>query len=128
VPHPSGGRVDAFRGRFGSVRYTFDLHVTGRELSEFTVTPPKGVKLSTMAKVTDATGKTVDATVNMDGSTLKITFAQPVAIRTKMQVELDQIKMINNAMIWDLETAGKLSGINQPISLMTLRMRPGISR
>lgn len=120
--------MDFLKGKSGPLRYTFDLHVTGRELSEFMVVAPAGVKLSSAANLTTIDGKSINTDTSIEANTLKITFATPMTIGTKLRIELDQIKTINNLMIWDLETAGKVDGISQPISLMTLRMQPGIRR
>ena len=125
VPHTTGSRVDA-AGRFGPSRYTIAIHVTGYELSEFLITSPKGLRLGPLVKVFGPDGNVIDTRVEMIGETVKLAFAQPIALRSNLTIQLDGVKTSDNTVIRDLEMSAKMRGMNAFIPLMTVRMMPGI--
>ena len=128
VPHPEGGQQTLFNGLSSPVRYSFKLHVTGYTLSELKLTTQEGMQLSRSIDIRDANGQIVPATIELQGQVAKISFAQPIALNSKLSIDLNQVKIMGNDRIWELETSGKLGNLNADIPLQTIRLSPSISR
>lgn len=128
IPHPEGGQQTGFNGLSSPVRYSFKLHVTGYTLSELNLIAPEGMRLSQSIDIRDANGQIVPATIELQGQVAKISFAQPVALNSKLSIDLNQVKTMGNDRIWELETSAKLGNLNADIPLQTIRLSPSISR
>lgn len=128
IPHPEGGQQTGFNGLSSPVRYSFKLHVTGYTLSELNLIAPEGMRLNQSIDIRDANGQIVPATIVLQGQVAKISFAQPVALNSKLSIDLNQVKTMGNNRIWELETSGKLGNLNADIPLQTIRLSPSISR
>jgi hypothetical protein len=126
VPHPEGGQQTLSGGRFSPARYSFKLHVTGYTLSELKLITPEGMRLSKSIEVQDKNGQTIPATVELQGQVATISFAQPVALDSKLHIDLNQVKTSDNDRIWDVETSGKLGELKGDIPLQTIRLSPSM--
>jgi hypothetical protein len=124
VPHPEGGNQTSTNGRFGPARYSFGLHVTGRTISELTLSAPEGIHLSPSIAIVDQQGKTVDAAIALQGQTATIAFTQSVALGTRLSIDLNNIKRTDNSLSWELAASGKLDNLKESIPLQTIRMSP----
>jgi hypothetical protein len=122
VPHTSGGM--RIGGRFSPTRYSFRLHVTGRMISELKLRAPEGLSLSKSIDIIDQSGRKVAATIGTQGQTTTISFAQPVALGTKLKINLNDVERTYNALIWELETSAVLDGLQGDIPLQTVRLSP----
>jgi len=125
VPHPEGGTQTRLAGRFSPARYSFRYHVTGYTLSELKFTAPVGMQLSRSIDIMDQNGQKVAATIALQGQVAIVTFAQPVALDSKLSIDLNDVKTSDNSRIWELETSGKLGSIKEDIPLQTVRLLPG---
>jgi hypothetical protein len=125
VPHPEGGTQTSSNGRFSPARYSFRFHVTGHTLSELRFTAPIGMQLSQSIDVMDQNGQKVAATIGLEGQVAVVTFAQPVALDSKLSIDLNDVKTTDNSRIRELETSGKLDNFKEDISLQTIRLSPG---
>lgn len=128
IPHPEGGQQTGFNGLSFPVRYSFKLHVTGYTMSELNLIAPEGMRLSQSIDIRDAKGQIVPTTIELQGQVAKISFAQPVALNSKLSIDLNQVKTMGNDRIWELETTAKLGNLNADIPLQTIRLSPSISR
>lgn len=124
VPHIEGGSQTSYEGRFGPTRFIFKMHVTGRTISELQLKAPKGVSLTRSISITNQAGEKVASTIELQDQTVTISFAQPIALDSELRFSLDGVKTIDNAQTWHLETSGKLDGIQEAISLQTIRISP----
>ncbi len=124
VPHPEGGTQTRLVGRFSPVRYSFRFHVTGYTLSELKFTAPIGMQLSRSIDIMDQNGQRVEATIDLQGQVAIVTFAQPVALGSKLSIDLNDVKTRDNSRIRELETSGKLGSIKEDIPLQNVRFSP----
>jgi hypothetical protein len=125
VPHPEGGRQTGLNGRYAPARYSFRFHVTGRTLSELRFTAPAGMQLSPSIDITDQSGQPVATTIALQEQVAVVTFAQSVALGSKLSIDLNYVKTRDNSRIWELETSGKLDNLKEDILLQTVRLSPG---
>ena len=125
VPHPEGGTQTRLAGRFSPARYSFRFHVTGYTLSELKFTAPVGMQLSRSIDIMDQNGQKVAATIALQGQVATVTFAQPVALDSKLSIDLNDVRTRDNSRIRELETSGKLGSIKEDIPLQTVRLSPG---
>jgi hypothetical protein len=125
VPHPEGGTQTLSGGRYAPARYSFRFHVTGRTLSELKFIAPEGIRLNPSIDITDQSGQPVASTIELQGQVAVVTFAQPVALGSKLRIDLNNVKTADNSRIWELETSGKLDNLKEDISLQTIRLSPG---
>jgi Protein of unknown function (DUF2808) len=124
VPHPEGGNQTSTNGRFGPARYSFGLHVTGRTISELTLSAPKGIHLSQSIAIVDQHGKSVDAAIALQGQVITIVFPRPIALGTTLHIDLNGVKRTDNSLSWELDASGKLDNLKESIQLQTIRMSP----
>ena len=125
VPHLEGGTQTRIAGRFSPARYSFRYHVTGYTLSELKFTAPVGMQLSRSIDIMDQNGQKVAATIALQGQVAIVTFARPVALDSKLSIDLNDVKTRDNSRIWELETSSKLDSLKETISLQTVRFSPG---
>jgi Protein of unknown function (DUF2808) len=126
VPHLMSSRVEA-AGRFGMARYTMTFHITGRELSELFITQPQSVRFSNSVHIFDESGNALANQVDRTEKGLRLIPKTPIAIGTKLTIELDHVKSIDNSRIYELETSAKMGSISDLIPLDTVRMMPRIN-
>lgn len=125
VPHPEGGTQTRLAGRFSHARYSFRYHVTGHTLSELRFTAPVGMQLSRSIDIMDQNGQKIAATIALQGQVAIVTFARPVALDSKLSIDLNDVKTIDNSRTWDLGTSGKLDNLKESTVLQTVRLSPG---
>jgi Arc/MetJ family transcription regulator len=124
VPHPEGGAQTRANGLFSPTRYSFRFHVTGYTLSELKFTAPEGMRLNQSIDISDQNGQKVMAMIALQGQVAVVTFAQPVALGSRLSFDLNDVKTKNNGRIWELETSGKIGNLKEDISLQTIRLSP----
>jgi hypothetical protein len=124
VPHPEGGMQMLGGGKFSPTGYRFRFHVTGYTLSELKFIAPEGMSLSRSISIYDKSGQAVPATVEVQGQIATISFTQPVALDSKLNIQLNQVKTIDNSRIWELETSARLGDLKTDIPLQTIRLSP----
>ncbi len=122
VPHPEGGQQTFPNGGFSPTRYSFSFHVTGRTLTELSLTTPEGIRLGEDIVIADETGKPVLTKIAVQGLNTTILFSEPIKVESKLRININTIKAINNFSIWELVISGKLDDIKEYIPLQTLRM------
>ena len=126
VPHPEGGKQTLVNGKFSPTRYSFKFHITGYTLSELKLIAPEGMQISQSIDIRDKNGKIVPKTVTLQGQTAIISFTQSITLDDKLDIDLNQVKSIDNSRIWELETSGKLGDLKVSIPLQTIRLSPSV--
>ena len=94
---PEGGTQTRLAGRFSPARYSFRYHVTGHTLSELRFTAPVGMQLSRSIDIMDQNGQKIAATIALQGQVAIVTFARPVALNSKLSIDLNDVKTIDNS-------------------------------
>lgn len=124
VPHPEGGKQTLPNGNLSSTRYSFSFHITGRTLSELSLTTPQGIRLSEDISIVDETGKIVRSTIKVEGLKTIISFSEPIKLGKNLRIDLNNVKTMYHSSIWELTVSGKLDNLKEDISLQTIRMSP----
>lgn len=126
VPHIVGGIGNPNNTSFQTANYSIKLHVTGRSLLQVSIEPPTGGRLSDAIEITDESGKKLDATVSLNGQRVLIVFAQPIAPGSTLTIGMQQVRTLDNEMVWHFPVAAKLEGISEDISMGAVRVQPHI--
>jgi len=83
------------------------------------------MQLSRSIDIMDQNGQRVATTIALQGQVAIVTFARPVALDSKLSIDLNDVKTRDNSRIRELETSGKLGSIKEDIPLQTVRFSPG---
>ena len=75
------------------------------------------MQLSRSIDIMDQNGQKVAATIALQGQVAIVTFAQPVALDSKLSIDLNDVKTRDNRRIRELEISGKLGSIKEDIPL-----------
>jgi len=99
VPHIDGN-LQFPATRWGIFRHTFRLHVpqNSKAVTQLLVKVPDNVTISKNIQdidVVDEKGQKINTNVSVNGKTILLAFAEPVAPNTKFDIELNKIKRRN---------------------------------
>ncbi|BAY35485.1 hypothetical protein NIES2107_73970 (plasmid) [Nostoc carneum NIES-2107] len=99
VPHIDGN-TQFPPMRWGTFRHTFRLHVPqdSKAVTQLLIKIPENVTLSNSTQdidVVDKKGQKINTNVSVNGKTILVAFAEPVAPNTKFDIELNKIKRRN---------------------------------
>jgi hypothetical protein len=86
--------------RWGSFRHTFQLHVpqNSKAVTQLLIKVPDNVTISNDIQdidVVDEKGQKINTNVSVNGKTILLAFAEPVAPNTKFDIDLNKIKRQN---------------------------------
>lgn len=126
VPHIVGGVGNPNNMPFQPANYSIKLHVTGRSLLQLSIEQPNGVRLSDRIEIIDQSGKKLDAAILLSEQRALITFAQPVRLGTTLTVDMQQMKTLDNEIIWHFPVIANLEGISGDIPIGVVRVQPYI--
>mgnify|MGYP002777130359 CR=1 FL=1 len=126
VPHIIGGVSNPNNTSFQVANYSIKLHVTGRSLLQLSIGLPTKVRLSNEIKIIDKFGKKLNSTVSLNGQSVLITFAQPVAPGTTLTIDMQQVETPDNEMVWHFPVIARLEGISGDIPMGAVRVQPHI--
>ena len=83
------------------------------------------MQLSRSIDIMDQNGQKIAATIALQGQVAIVTFARPVVLDSKLSIDLNDVKTIDNSRTWDLGTSGKLDNLKESTVLQTVRLSPG---
>jgi hypothetical protein len=86
--------------RWGTFRHTFRLHVpqNSKAITQLLVKVPDNVTISNNIQdidIVDEKGQKINTNVSVNGKTILLAFAEPVAPNTKFDIDLNKIKRRN---------------------------------
>ncbi|WP_373524848.1 DUF2808 domain-containing protein [Nostoc sp.] len=99
VPHIDGNSQFP-PTRWGTFRHTFRLHVpqNSKAVTQLLIKVPNNVTISNNIQdidVVDQKGQKINTNVSVNGKTILLAFAEPVAPNTKLEIDLNKIKRRN---------------------------------
>jgi Protein of unknown function (DUF2808) len=99
VPHIDGNSQFP-PTRWGIFRHTFRLHVpqNSKAVTQILVKVPDNITISNNIQdidVVDEKGHKINTNVSVNGKTILLAFAEPVAPNTKLEIDLNKIKRRN---------------------------------
>ncbi len=107
-----------------SGNYQIRVHVVGRGLAQLVIKAPTGVRLSEAIKLTDQSGKPINATVSLSGQKATIALAQVISPDTMLAIELKNVKTSIDPITWFFSVSSQLAGLNGEIGLGLARIQP----
>lgn len=108
---------------FRGATHQFEIHVQGRPISELSIDLPEEVSIRRGIKVTDGSGKKVDAKVSVNGRKATAVFSQPVAPDTVLSVSLQGVETPGYGNTWTYRVYTKDAGLTAEIPLGTALIR-----
>lgn len=92
APHLTTSSALPSNARAPFANYRFGIHVIGYSLAELSIDIPEGVKVGGGITITDQFGKKLEANTAIEGKTVMIVFAQPVAPETILRIRLNSVR------------------------------------
>ncbi len=124
VPHIVRSAINPNSNPYQSAHFYFTVHVAGRSLSQLVINSPERIRLSKSIELTDQSGRKLDATVSLEGGKAIISFTQPVAPETILEIDMKEIRLPGYSQTWFFTVSSKLEGLNAEIPLGAVRFNP----
>jgi|GEM_PF-437783 len=104
----------------------FAVKVQGNELSQLTIDFPEDLMITDGIRVTDNSGKKVDAKINVNNKQATIDFSQPVAVGTTLKIALRGVtnnSTTGHARTWLYPVNSRSVGLQSDIPLGLVRIQ-----
>jgi hypothetical protein len=101
--------------------YHFELRVGGGSLSQITIDMPDEIAIGEI-EVKSQSGQKIDATTSTNNKVATLTFAQPIAVGTTMDVYLRDVSTRwRYPKTWFFPISGSVGGVNIPFGLARIQ-------
>ena len=107
------------------VRHTIRLHVSQEStaLSQVIIDVPSGLTVSNDIILSDSSGQKINATVSVNGRQVTLAFPQPVAPGTKLDIDLNNVKISGVSNAWLYRVSAKFAGSDTKFPLGVAQIR-----
>lgn len=123
-PHVDGA-VQFPQTKWRIVRHTIKLHVPQESsaLSQMIIDVPAGLTASNDINLSDQSNRKIDTNVSFNGRQITLVFPQPVAPGTKLDIDLNNVKISGVSNAWLYHVSAKIAGsdINFPLGVARIR-------
>jgi hypothetical protein len=110
---------------FSDATHQFEVHVSGKEISELVIQLPEGVSISRGVDVKTKSGTKVPANVSINEEKARLVFSQPVAPGVSILVSMKGVETpfyASNGHTWHYKVFATKVGMKEEISLGLARV------
>lgn len=113
------------QGKTRNFRHTIRLHILQDEgsISQLTIDVPVGLIVRNDITITDQSGKQINTNVSVNDGKVILTFSEPVASETKLNIALNRVLRIGISNAWLYRISEKFAGSNTELSIGTAQFR-----
>jgi len=106
-------------------RHTIRLHIPQESsaLSRLSIEVPKGLTVRNDITVSDQSGQEIDATISINGRQLTVTFPEPVAPGTLLNIAMNNVRRFGSSNVWLYHLSAKVVGTEVDIPLGVAQFR-----
>lgn len=107
------------------VRHTIRLHIPKKSsaLSQIILDVPVGLTPSNNIRLSDSSGQEINANVSINGRKVTIVFPQPIAPETKLDIDLNNVKISGVSNPWRYRVSAKFVGFDRELPLGVAQFR-----
>ncbi|HEY9668888.1 MAG TPA: hypothetical protein V6C91_18910 [Coleofasciculaceae cyanobacterium] len=101
------------------VRHTIRLHVPQKSsaLSQVILDVPVGLTASNDIILSDSSGQKINANVSINGRQVTLAFPQPIASETKLDIDLNNVKISGVSNAWLYRVSALFVGLDRELPL-----------
>jgi len=107
------------------VRHTIRLHIPQESsaLSQLSIDVPAGLTASNDISVSDQSGRKINTNVSVNGSKVTIAFPQPVAPGTRLDIDMNNVRISGVSNAWLYQVSAKIIGTDADTLLGVAQFR-----
>lgn len=101
------------------VRHTIRLHVPQKSsaVSQVILDVPVGLTVSNNIILSDSSGQKINANVSINGRKVTLAFPQPIAPETKLDIDLNNVKVSGVSNAWLYRVSALFVGLDRELPL-----------
>ncbi|MFB2935610.1 hypothetical protein ACE1B6_10040 [Aerosakkonemataceae cyanobacterium BLCC-F154] len=120
------GAVQFPQSRSRIVRHTIRFHIPQgtSPLSQLNIDVPEGLRISDNIALTDKSGRKINANISIMGNKVIVDFPQSVAPASKLELDLNNVRIRGVSNAWIYRVSAKLVGLEAdvPIGIAQIRV------
>lgn len=107
------------------VRHTIRLHIPkkSRDLAKIILDVPVGLTVSNNIILSDSSGQEINANVSINGRQVTLAFPQPISPETKLDIDLNNVKISGVSNAWLYRVSAKFVGLDRELPLGVARFK-----
>lgn len=112
-------------GKMRFVRHTFLLQISQEDsaISQLSIGIPLGLALTDNISVSDPIGRKIDASILLKDNKIIMVFSQPVAPGTRLNIAINDVKIVGISNAWLYRIYAKFVGIDAEFPLGVAQVR-----
>ncbi len=120
ISHIGNSSATPNQSVFSDATHQFEVHVSGKEISELAIKLPEGVSINSGIEVKTNSGEKVPAAVSVDEGKARLIFSQAVAPGSTILVSMKGVKTpfyASNGYTWHYKVSATKVGMKEEIPL-----------
>lgn len=112
-------------GKMRIVKHTFLLQISQEDsaISQLSIDIPIGLALTNNISASDQMGQKIDASILLKDNKIIMVFSQPVAPGTRLNIAMNDVKIVGISNVWLYRIYAKYVGIDAEFSLGVAQVR-----